>query len=98
MKSGKDLRSFLNFRAALVSALALAAGGVITTPAKDAWFTQHNIIMQDFERAAYRTLSADGKQAFQELFRAVRTQDARATCRATDVGKYIQDLAGLERK
>ena len=38
--------------------------------------------MQDFERKAYRALSVDGRKAFQELFWAARTSDARATFQA----------------
>ena len=68
--------------AAVLSLLALAACGVNTMPTKDAWFTQHYIIMQDFERTAYRALSTEGRKAFQELFWAVRTQDAQAMYRA----------------
>lgn len=62
--------------------LCLPARGFGAIPKKDAWYTQHYIIMQDFERKAYRTLSADGRTAFQELFWAARTQDARATYQA----------------
>jgi GWxTD domain-containing protein len=62
----------------LLAILTLPARGVSAMPKKDAWFTQHYIIMQDFERKAYRTLSVDGKKAFQELFWAARTSEARA--------------------
>jgi len=68
--------------AAVLSLLALSACGVNTMPTKDAWFTQHYIIMQDFERTAYRALSTEGRKAFQELFWAARTQDAQAMYRA----------------
>lgn len=62
----------------ILAILTLPARGVSAMPKKDAWFTQHYIIMQDFERKAYRTLSVDGKKAFQELFWAARTSEARA--------------------
>jgi GWxTD domain-containing protein len=66
----------------ILAILCLPARGVSAIPKKDAWYTQHYIIMQDFERKAYRTLSVDGRKVFQELFWAVRTQDARAIYRA----------------
>jgi len=66
----------------ILAILSLPARGVGAIPQKDAWYTQHYIIMQDFERKAYRRLSADGKKVFQELFWAARTQDARAIYQA----------------
>lgn len=80
MKNKKDLCFFII--TALISVLALTGSGVGAIPKKDAWYTQHYIIMQDFERKAYRALSADGRKAFQELFWAARTSDARATFQA----------------
>jgi len=67
--------------AALLSILAiftLTTRVVSAIPKKDAWYTQHYIIMQDFERKAYRALSENGRKAFQELFWAARTTQARA--------------------
>ncbi|MCX6570803.1 MAG: GWxTD domain-containing protein [Candidatus Aminicenantes bacterium] len=66
----------------ILAILCLPARGVSAIPKKDAWYTQHYIIMQDFERKAYRTLSVDGRKVFQELFWAARTQDARAMYQA----------------
>ncbi len=68
--------------AIFLSVLALAANGVSAIPKKDAWYTQHYTIMQDFERKAYRSLSEDGRKAFQDLFWAARTQEARAKFQA----------------
>lgn len=62
---------------AFLIALLGAACGISSMPSKDVWYTQHYIIMQDFERAAYRTLSEPGKAAFQELFWKVRAPNVR---------------------
>jgi GWxTD domain-containing protein len=62
--------------------LAFAGRSAAAIPKKDAWYTQHYIIMQDFEKKAYRKLSEEGRKAFQELFWAVRTSQARATFEA----------------
>lgn len=56
--------------------LGLASCGINTLPTKDVWYTQHYIIMQDFERQAYRGLSDAGKIAFQDLFWKARNPDA----------------------
>jgi GWxTD domain-containing protein len=82
MNNGNNRRVPLALAAIFLSVLSLPARGVGALPKKDAWFTQHYIIMQDFERKAYRKLSAEGKIAFQERFWAVRTSDARATFQA----------------
>jgi GWxTD domain-containing protein len=79
MNHGNKPRTFLALGVIFLTVLALAGCGINTMPTKDVWFTQHYIIMQDFERSAYRSLSAEGKKAFQELFWSARTQDARAT-------------------
>lgn len=80
MPTQKNLRFFAG--TVLISVLALTARGSGAIPKKDIWYTQHYIIMQDFERSAYRTLSAEGRKAFQELFWTARTQDSRATFQA----------------
>jgi GWxTD domain-containing protein len=66
----------MNFRkaAGLVFIILLAAGcGIQLSPSKDPWFAQHYYIMQDFERAAYKSLSPAAKLEFQKLFWEVRT-------------------------
>jgi len=78
MNSRNKPRIFVALGAILLSVLALTARGVSAIPKKDAWYTQHYVIMQDFERKAYRKLSEEGRKAFQELFWAARTQEARA--------------------
>ena len=77
MNKGNPGRVPLALGAILLSLLSLPRPGISALP-KDAWFTQHYIIMQDFERKAYRTLSAEGRTAFQGLFWAARTSEARA--------------------
>jgi GWxTD domain-containing protein len=62
----------------ILAILALTTRVVSAIPKKDAWYTQHYIIMQDFERKAYRALSENGRKAFHELFWAARTTQARA--------------------
>ena len=57
--------------------LILGACGMNLVPSKDAWYMQHYIIMQDFERTAYKKLSDEGKQKFQSLFWEVRTAEAK---------------------
>jgi GWxTD domain-containing protein len=79
MNHGNMPRTFLALGAIFLTVLAAAGCGINTMPTKDVWFTQHYIIMQDFERSAYRSLSNEGKKAFQELFWSARTQDARST-------------------
>ena len=64
MNNGNNRRILVALGAIFLSVLALPARGVGAIPKKDAWYTQHYIIMQDFERKAYRELSADGRKAF----------------------------------
>jgi GWxTD domain-containing protein len=61
----------------VIAVMALASCGINLMPTKDVWFTQDYIIMQDFERDAYRTLSEPGKIAFHDLFWKYRTADAK---------------------
>jgi len=73
---------FLTLGGILFSVLMVGANGSAAIPRKDAWYTQHYIIMQDFERKAYRGLSEEGRKAFQELFWTARSQEARQTYQA----------------
>lgn len=82
MNDGYHRRILFAMGAIFLSVLALVATGVGAIPKKDAWYTQHYTIMQDFERQAYRALSADGRKAFQDLFWAARTSEARAKFQA----------------
>jgi len=68
--------------AILFSVAAVAARVSAAIPKKDVWYTQHYIIMQDFERKLYRDLSMEGRKGFQELFWEARTADARASFKA----------------
>ena len=72
-------RPAVSLGASLLVVLALVSCGVNTIPTKDVWFTKHYIIMQDFERNAYRGLSEAGRKSFQDLFWSHRTADAQKT-------------------
>lgn len=89
MRIGSCLRTLFALGMIGLSVLALTARGAGAIPKKDAWYTQHYVIMQDFERKAYRTLSEEGRKAFQELFWAARTQEAR--------GKYLARLEYVKK-
>lgn len=54
--------------AGILVCLFLGACGISLIPSKDEWYMQHFIIMQDFERTAYKNLSEQGRQEFQKLF------------------------------
>lgn len=82
MSKGHHRQVLFTLGTVFFSVLAFSANGISAIPKKDTWYTQHYIIMQDFERKAYRTLSVEGRKAFQELFWAARTPDARATFKA----------------
>lgn len=82
MNKPRTWKSLCAIGAILFSVVAVAARVSAAIPKKDAWYTQHYIIMQDFERKLYRGLSAEGRLGFQELFWAARTSDARASFKA----------------
>lgn len=64
--------------ALLVPAVLLpAACGIRLEPSKDAWYSQHYIVMQDFEKDSYVKLSAEAKAPFQNGFWAFRSTAAR---------------------
>jgi GWxTD domain-containing protein len=63
--------------AAVLIIMGSASCGISLIPTKDAWFTQHYIIMQDFEKQAYRTLSDAGRLGFQELFWKYRAAESK---------------------
>jgi GWxTD domain-containing protein len=68
--------------AMILSVLAGAAAATAAIPKKDVWYTQHYMIMQDFERKLYRDLSEEGRKGFQDLFWAARTAEARVKYKA----------------
>lgn len=78
MSDGHRTRVLIAAGVLFASALALAPRGFGAIPRKDTWYTQHYIIMQDFERKAYRDMSVEARKSFQEIFWASRTSDARA--------------------
>ena len=64
--------------ALLVSAVLLpAACGIRLEPSKDAWYSRHYIVMQNFEKDIYVKLSAEAKAQFQNRFWAFRSTAAR---------------------
>ena len=77
MNISKNWRAFAALGAILFSVLTVVASVSAALPKKDVWYTQHYIIMQDFERKLYRDLSADGRKGFQDLFWEARTPEAR---------------------
>ena len=81
MNISKSWRAFAALGAVLFSVLTVVAGVSAALPKKDVWYTQHYVIMQDFERKLYRDLSADGRKGFQDLFWAARTPEARGKFR-----------------
>jgi GWxTD domain-containing protein len=70
-----------NLKTAVCVLVVLAAGaacGVSLMPSKDAWYAQHYIIMQDFERQAYREMSETARAAFQAVFWESRDPASKA--------------------
>lgn len=58
-------------------ALGTAAGIADALPRKDTWYTMHYFLLQDYERKAYKGLSANGKLAFQKLYWESRSPAAK---------------------
>ena len=64
--------------ALLVPAVLLPAScGIRLEPSKDAWYSRHYIVMQNFEKDIYVKLSAEAKAQFQNRFWAFRSTAAR---------------------
>ncbi len=82
MNKSRTWRDLCALGAIVFSILTFAARASAAIPKKDAWYTQHYIIMQDFERKLYRDLSIEGRKNFQDLFWAARTPEARAKFQA----------------
>lgn len=82
MNTSRTWRDLCALGAIVFSILTFAARASAAIPKKDAWYTQHYIIMQDFERKLYRDLSIEGRKNFQDLFWAARTPEARAKFQA----------------
>ena len=62
--------------------LGLIVFGTVTgflnaLPKKDAWYTMHYFLMQDYERKAYKSLSANGKLEFQKVYWQFRSPAAK---------------------
>ncbi|MCK4646720.1 MAG: GWxTD domain-containing protein [Candidatus Aminicenantes bacterium] len=69
--------NFLKMGILVLSFLALGACGMNLLPSKDTWYMQHYIIMQDFERAAYKELTVEGREEFQILFWKFRRPESK---------------------
>jgi GWxTD domain-containing protein len=82
MTATRTLRKICALGAIVFSVLTLAPSGTAAIPKKDVWYTQHYIILQDFERKLYRTLSEEGRKGFQTIFWAARTPEARGKFQA----------------
>jgi GWxTD domain-containing protein len=54
-----------------------AACGIRLEPSKDAWYSQHYIVMRDFEKDIYVKLFPEAKLQFQNRFWAFRSPAAR---------------------
>jgi GWxTD domain-containing protein len=89
MNSRRILWASLSAAGVLAMLAMASACGISGMPTGDVWFTQHYIIMQDFERTAYRTLGEEGKSAFHDLFWSYRTPQARAAFEARM--QYVMD-------
>lgn len=57
--------------------LGTVAGVVGALPKKDTWYTMHYFLMQDYERKAYKGLSANGKLEFQKVYWESRSPAAK---------------------
>ncbi len=82
MKKDRTWRFVVILAAALPAFAAAGARASAAIPKKDTWYTQHYVIMQDFERKLYRDLSEEGRQGFRDLFWAARTAEARGKFQA----------------
>lgn len=69
--------NFLKIGALVLAFTTLVACGVKLLPTKDAWYSQHYIIMQDFERKTYKELSTEGRKEFQILFWEFRRPESK---------------------
>lgn len=61
----------------LMILMAFVSCGVGLMPSKDAWYAEHYIIMQDFERETYKQLSPAAKLEFQKLFWEARSAQSK---------------------
>jgi GWxTD domain-containing protein len=61
----------------IAAALVPASCGISLAPSRDTWYTQHYMIMQDFEKSLYAKLGPEGKTGFRRLFWAFREPGSR---------------------
>jgi len=58
--------------------MVMGGCGIQLIPSNDQWYMQHYIIMQDFERDTYKSLTDGGKAEFQGLFWEARRPESKA--------------------
>jgi GWxTD domain-containing protein len=63
----------------VIGLIVLGAASVFLNalPKKDVWYTQHYFLMQDYERKAYKGLTANGRLEFQKLYWESRSPAAK---------------------
>jgi GWxTD domain-containing protein len=61
----------------IAAALVPVSCGISLAPSRDTWYTQHYMIMQDFEKSLYAKLGPEGKVEFRRLFWASREPGSR---------------------
>jgi GWxTD domain-containing protein len=54
-----------------------ASAGVVNALPRNQWYTQHYFLMQDYERKAYKALSAKGRLEFEKLYWESRSPAAK---------------------
>jgi len=71
-------RKFATFKAVAWLSMVVILGGcsINLLPSGDPWYMQHYMIMQDFERSAYKDLTPEAKTKFQNLFWEVRRPES----------------------
>lgn len=70
--------STLKIAAGALAVLCLCACGMSLMPSRDAWYTQHFFILQDYERQAYKDLTPAGKLEFQKVYWEARIPAVKA--------------------
>lgn len=74
---GKMEKRFYLFPFLAISLVFLVNCGVKLSPTGDSWFAKHYIIMQDWERDLYKSLSKEGRERFKQLFWQYRSPKAQ---------------------
>jgi GWxTD domain-containing protein len=72
----KAVNTLLEIALLVPAVLFPVACGIRLEPSKDVWYSQHYIVMQDFEKDIYVKLFAEAKVQFQNRFWAFRSPAA----------------------